>query len=611
VSVEDLISTGLALEMEGRQNLWSCGEIVLKKFVKFQHFASTALVIFGLILISGCVRTKSSAVIPLASKPAPLVYSCNDLPMHSVGRGQPRACNRDILTDCKARAKAGDVEAMLKLFFAYTDESLSVHDQGNIEMFCRAYGGSRGYRRNGQVLRKERIEANPTLAMKWLHSAAKTGNCNALATIRTVYTSGRHVIRSRVKGKNYLAQAEGLKCSWARMSRTYENLKFNPSKKAIASARKLAEAGNCHAQEYLSGSYEKGYIYARNTKSKTAKFYIIEHNLSKALFWGLIARDTGRPSNTQANFYGWQEACPRPNGAILDWKSEKNLPTDLYEKAEIAAENWQVGQNEPTLKSQPQKRHIPERVAERGIKPRAPSEHQEGNIKPDVIVSPGAGNLALPDEGEVVSNIPSWRPITLPKNAPLYRKTEKPDVTAAFNMAERYVWKVFAAISKRQLKTGRGLKLGSAVAVNPSTLLTNCHIVEGQKIIILKRKRELRVATVITGSSDRDTCVLSTLKANLNHAKGVRLYSSLEVGENVISVGSPSGLENTLGTGIISGLRQRKGQRLIQTTAEISPGSSGGGLFDLYGSLIGITTFLLKDAQALNFAISVEEFGID
>ena len=47
---------------------------------------------------------------------------------------------------------------------------------------------------------------------------------------------------------------------------------------------------------------------------------------------------------------------------------------------------------------------------------------------------------------------------------------------------------------------------------------------------------------------------------------------------------------------------------IIQTSAAISHGSSGGGLFDSFGNLIGITSFMLKDGQLLNFAISIDEF---
>ena len=73
------------------------------------------------------------------------------------------------------------------------------------------------------------------------------------------------------------------------------------------------------------------------------------------------------------------------------------------------------------------------------------------------------------------------------------------------------------------------------------------------------------------------------------------------------AIGSPSGLRNTLSEGIVSGLREIKGIQHIQTTTPISPGSSGGGLFDAEGKLIGITTFRIGDNGNLNFAVSLDE----
>ena len=88
----------------------------------------------------------------------------------------------------------------------------------------------------------------------------------------------------------------------------------------------------------------------------------------------------------------------------------------------------------------------------------------------------------------------------------------------------------------------------------------------------------------------------------------MRPYRNLAVGERVYSIGTPSGLEQTLGEGLISGLREYSGVRLVQTSAPISPGSSGGGLFDASGNLVGVTTFILREAQSLNFAIAADEY---
>ena len=82
----------------------------------------------------------------------------------------------------------------------------------------------------------------------------------------------------------------------------------------------------------------------------------------------------------------------------------------------------------------------------------------------------------------------------------------------------------------------------------------------------------------------------------------------MEVGDTVYTVGAPEGLARTLGDGLISGLRSIEGSHYIQTTAPISHGSSGGGLFDERGNLIGITTRFIEKGQALNFAIAAEDY---
>jgi hypothetical protein len=78
------------------------------------------------------------------------------------------------------------------------------------------------------------------------------------------------------------------------------------------------------------------------------------------------------------------------------------------------------------------------------------------------------------------------------------------------------------------------------------------------------------------------------------------------VGERVYAIGAPEGLELTLSEGLVSGLRSRGNFRVIQTTAPVSHGSSGGGLFDSQGKLVGITTFSFHEGQNLNFAIPTE-----
>jgi tetratricopeptide (TPR) repeat protein len=85
--------------------------------------------------------------------------------------------------------------------------------------------------------------------------------------------------------------------------------------------------------------------------------------------------------------------------------------------------------------------------------------------------------------------------------------------------------------------------------------------------------------------------------------------SNLRVGQHVHAIGAPKGLEQTMSEGLISSLRPYEGSQYIQTSAAISPGSSGGGLFDDQGRLVGITTFQFIEGQNLNFALPVDWIG--
>jgi S1-C subfamily serine protease len=84
----------------------------------------------------------------------------------------------------------------------------------------------------------------------------------------------------------------------------------------------------------------------------------------------------------------------------------------------------------------------------------------------------------------------------------------------------------------------------------------------------------------------------------------------IAVGQNVFAIGNPKGLESTMSAGLVSSLRRNAAGQLvlIQTSAAISGGSSGGGLFDAQGHLVGLTTLgsITGDAQNLNFAIPAE-----
>ena len=151
-------------------------------------------------------------------------------------------------------------------------------------------------------------------------------------------------------------------------------------------------------------------------------------------------------------------------------------------------------------------------------------------------------------------------------------------------------------------------KMGSAVAISAHELLTNCHVVGDSIQVTIGRDKKEQNATVISMNTTADRCVLRT-EPKLPNWVTVRPYEDIKVGERAITIGTPQGLELTVAEGIVSSKRSHKGSRLVQTTAPISQGSSGGGLFDAQGQLIGITTFYFAGGQNLNFAVAAEEFS--
>jgi len=150
---------------------------------------------------------------------------------------------------------------------------------------------------------------------------------------------------------------------------------------------------------------------------------------------------------------------------------------------------------------------------------------------------------------------------------------------------------------------------GSGVVIAPGEIVTNCHVATAGKTLQIRLGDAHYPATIHYADNDHDLCQLSVPKLS---APAVQLgdAGSLSPGQRVVAIGAPESLELSISEGLISALRDYgDGSRVIQTTASISPGSSGGGLFDEAGRLIGLTTFFLKEGQNLNFALPVSWIG--
>jgi serine protease Do len=177
-----------------------------------------------------------------------------------------------------------------------------------------------------------------------------------------------------------------------------------------------------------------------------------------------------------------------------------------------------------------------------------------------------------------------------------------------FKKTSPSIYLIVAAKNEEGLKRGKGVYEGSAVAITPTLALTNCHIVNKREALILIQGKQKDKVTVVASDVKADKCIIQAGAMKLHPISGVRPYGDISVGEKVYTIGNPSGLTSTLSEGIVSGLRTQRGVRYVQTSAPISPGSSGGGLFDERGNLLGITSFKIEDAENLNFAIAAEDY---
>ena len=183
-------------------------------------------------------------------------------------------------------------------------------------------------------------------------------------------------------------------------------------------------------------------------------------------------------------------------------------------------------------------------------------------------------------------------------------------IQGLFKIASQSVYGVMGKL--RPGPDGRSARVyGSAVAITDKLAVTNCHVVEAARDEIYlgaASSDSVEQATLIAADYEADRCVIGVHSMDLKPVAGIRAFDSLEVGEAVYAIGNPLRLERTLSDGLLSAKRVIAERHYLQTTAAISPGSSGGGLFDVRGNLIGVTTFTIKGGQNINFAIPAEDF---
>jgi hypothetical protein len=149
----------------------------------------------------------------------------------------------------------------------------------------------------------------------------------------------------------------------------------------------------------------------------------------------------------------------------------------------------------------------------------------------------------------------------------------------------------------------RLLRSGGGVVTAPGQVTTNCHLLARARAVQIRYDDVIYVATLQHADAERDLC---QLRAARLPAPAVRLSSvrAAYLGQRVSAIAGGPALSTTEGE--VTELRQYNGVPVIRTTATVSQGVSGAALFDGEGRLLGITTILVKESPAENYAIAAD-----
>lgn len=157
-------------------------------------------------------------------------------------------------------------------------------------------------------------------------------------------------------------------------------------------------------------------------------------------------------------------------------------------------------------------------------------------------------------------------------------------------------------------KISQPLGYGSGFIIDNETIVTNVHVIEGSSsayVLLNGQDKKYSVSGYVAIDKAND---LAILKVSGLYGTALTLGSETfpEIAEKVYAVGNPKGLNGTFSEGIISGIRDLTTNQILQITAPISPGSSGGPVLNSSGQVVGIAFASFSDGQNLNFAIPVK-----
>lgn len=155
-------------------------------------------------------------------------------------------------------------------------------------------------------------------------------------------------------------------------------------------------------------------------------------------------------------------------------------------------------------------------------------------------------------------------------------------------------------------QNGQPLCIGSGFFVSEDVVATNAHVILGAgsgSAKLVGQSQTFQVLGTLAFDAHADLALLKV--SGKAPSLGLSRGPAPVVGDHVYVIGNPLGLEGTFSEGIISGVRATGTDSLLQMTAPISPGSSGGPVMDAAGEVIGVAVATFKEGQNLNLAVPV------
>ena len=152
------------------------------------------------------------------------------------------------------------------------------------------------------------------------------------------------------------------------------------------------------------------------------------------------------------------------------------------------------------------------------------------------------------------------------------------------------------------------LGFGSGFIIDDELIATNVHVIAGSSsayVLANGQEKKYKVDGYLSIDTPNDLVILKV--SGLKQKSMILNKGTIpEIGERIYAIGNPKGFNGTFSEGIISGIRDFDRNQVLQITAPISPGSSGGPVLNLTGDVVGIAFATYSEGQNLNFAIPIK-----